>query len=66
MEALPQEALGIAAGGYLALAGAMIAGRPERWPPGVLRRLRQADLAEIAQPSIPRSFARDQRQRRRP
>ncbi|MET8875090.1 NB-ARC domain-containing protein [Nocardia sp. NPDC004604] len=54
VEELPREALEIAAEcGYLALAlamaGAMIAGRPERWP-RVLRRLRQADLAKIAQP----------------
>ncbi|WP_433633689.1 NB-ARC domain-containing protein [Nocardia sp. CA-120079] len=54
VEELPREELEIAAEcGYLALAmamaGAMIAGRPERWP-GVLRRLRQADLAKIAQP----------------
>lgn len=53
VEALPREAVEVAAEcGYLALAmamaGAMVAGRPERWR-GVLRRLREADLGKIAQ-----------------
>ncbi|MGW4324990.1 NB-ARC domain-containing protein [Nocardia sp. NPDC004573] len=53
VEALPREAAEIAAEcGYLALAmamaGAMVAGRSERWR-GVLRRLREADLGKITQ-----------------
>lgn len=53
VEALPREALEVAVEcGHLALAmamaGAMVAGRPKRWR-GVLRRLREADLGKIAQ-----------------